>query len=70
MPEERAYLILKITKGMFRPNTCTLRRGVICNVMPENRGLVVSKQMFGEGVQFVFRLEVKFPFVRRKVPEK
>ena len=31
---------------------------------------MVSKQLFGEGVQFVFRLEVKFPFILRKVPEK
>lgn len=46
------------------------QEGVICNVMPKNRGALVSKQMFGEGVQFVFRLEVKFPFILRKVPEK
>ena len=31
---------------------------------------MVSKQMFGEGVQFFFRLEVRSPFILRKVPEK
>ena len=36
----------------------------------ETEGLVVSKQMFGEGVQFFFRLEVRSPFILRKVPEK
>lgn len=31
---------------------------------------MVSKQMFGEDVQFVFSLEVHFPFVLRNVPEQ